>query len=165
MPLSRGELKLIVKECLIEILNEGLGNLQASAGRSPQARNPNINGTVREQRQPNGRRRPDYDPRLDTPLGNGRQPTDALKEAIKREAGGSSVMAGILADTAMTTLPAMMQGEGPGGGGGSLGVQAGAQQEKFVGRPDEVFGDGGAPRADGSSHWADLAFAPGKKPA
>lgn len=164
MALSRGELKLIVKECIIELLSEGLGNVQAAVARPPQARNPLLNGTVREGRTANGRRKPDYDPRLDTPLGNGRQATDALKEAIKRESGGSSVMANILADTAMTTLPAMIQGEGPGGGGG-FGIQPGAQQEKFHGTPDEVFGDGGAQRADGSSHWADLAFAPGKKPA
>ena len=171
MALTKAELKMIVKECLIEILSEGLGSMQAPA-RPPVGRA--VNGTVREQRTANGRRKPEFDPRLDTPIGNGRQATDALKEAIKREAGGNPIMAAILADTAMTTLPTQLSnGDSMGtpspGSSGTAPISrdhAPTQQEQFAGDPTEVFGMGGAPREDGSSHWADLAFMPaGKKSA
>ena len=167
MKASRDQLKALMKELLIEILSEGLGNVASPA--RPLNRAP-INGVQTEQRLANGRRKPAYDPRLDSPIGNGRAPTDALKEAVKRESGGNPILADILADTAMTTLPTQMGHEPPtradamGGGGGSLSRDhAPNQREQFNGDPSEVFGDGGQLREDGSSHWADLAFMPAVK--
>ena len=174
MKTSRDQLKALMKEILIEILSEGLGNVPAPRA-NPMPRTPGgPTGRVNEQRQAQpGRRRPDFDPRLDTPVG-ARTPTDALKEAVKREAGGNPIMADILADTAMTTLPTQL------GAGDSMGqpmvgngVQASlsrnhapTQQEQFHGDPAEIFGEAAQMREDGSSHWADLAFMPsGKKPA
>lgn len=159
MKTSRDQLKAIVKECLLEILSEGLGNVQAAAYRPPAPGGVPIKGRVSEQRSA-GQRRPAFDPRLDTPLPEGRQPTDALKEAIQRNSGGNPLMADILADTAMTTLPTMMAhgdtGNPDGSGGPSISRDhATVQQEQFNGMPDEVFG--------GSSNWADLAFGPGDK--
>ena len=160
--LRRSELKSIIKECLVEILNEGLGGQSfgpASVGQ------PLVSGAVTEQRMNSARRRPAFDPKLDTPLGKGRQPTDHLRETIQRESGGNPVLADMLADTAMTTLPAQLAhgdtGTPPPGSRGSSVVSrdhAAVQQEQFNGNPDEVFGEGGALRVDGSSHWADLAF-------
>jgi len=142
--MSRSELKSIVKECLIEILNEGFRSVQA----------PSMPRQVAEQRARSNR--PTFDPKLDSPISK-RGPTDALRNAIKEGAGGNPVLADMLADTAMTTLPSQL-GHGDSMGtpmeGTSMrpgGQHATAQQEQFVGNPDEVFGDG-------SARWADLAF-------
>ena len=158
---------LLVKECLLEILSDGLGSgLQESVNRGHASQPRQHMGLGRlssEQhaRLPGNRNRPVFDPNLDTPIGNRPPPTSALKEAIKREAGGNSVLADILADTAATTLQAQLNA---GDGGPSAGsMSPGGGQEQFHGNPDEVFGPAATMRADGSSHWADLAFAPSNK--
>jgi hypothetical protein len=110
--------------------------------------------------------RPAFDPRLDTPIVGGRNPTQALKEAIKQNSGGNPVMADILADTAMTTLPNQLSnGDSMGMPGLGTTVNRAPLQEQFSGEVDDVFGDVAAPRADGSSYWSDLAFMPSKKSA
>jgi hypothetical protein len=155
MALSRNELKLVIKELLVEILSEGLGNVQATAARPRVPNRVPISGVV-EARSAAGRRKPGFDPRLDTPVGRDRPQTDALREAIKRESGGNSVMANILADTARTTLPTMLShGDTSTPMPGSAPMLT--QQEQFHGAPEEVFGEEVAGR------WADLAFAPAKK--
>lgn len=156
MKANREQLKEIIRELLIEVLSEGLGNVPRSTSARP------VNGSVTEQRR-TAPRRPSFDPRLDTPVAPGRQPSDALKEAVRREAGGNPVLADILADTAVTTLPTMLSNgdSGPSNGGASVSRDhLPTQQEQFHGAPEEVFGDG-------ASRWADLAFmdAPGKKTA
>lgn len=172
MKASREQLKALMKEIFLEILSEGLPiavTTQPGMVRPPAPGRPPISGMQAEQRS-GGRRRPTFDPRLDSPVGNGRTPTDALKEAITREAHGNPIMADILADTAMTTLPSQLShGDSMGqpGLGGPMPSRdhMPGQQEQFHGDPAEIFG-GGQPREDGSSHWADLAFmGPGKKSA
>lgn len=166
MKTSREQLKALMKEILVEILSEGLGNVQHAATPLPGRPVVAAQGPVTEQRQVGNRRKPAFDPRLDTPLAGGRRPTDELKDTIRIQSGGNPIMADILADTAMTTLPAQLHGgdrmSAPAPGMG--GVSPGAGQEQFAGDPTEVF-SGGAARADGSSHWADLAFMPTKKSA
>jgi hypothetical protein len=149
MKISRDQLKALVKECLVEILNEGLAGGQPIRTTMPQRP---IAG-VSEQRSV--RRKPAFDPSLDRPVTTGRTPTHHLKEAVKREAGGNPIMEAIFADTARTTLPSMlavgdsnaMPEPGSTGGGGLV------QQEQFHGTPEQVFGEETAGR------WADLAFA------
>lgn len=160
MALTRAELKLLIKEVLVEILNEGLGNVSPTpklplAGRAP------LSGAVREARA-GGKRQPDFDPRLDTPVG-GKKPNNQLKEAIRATAGNDPIMASILRDTASTTLPLLAADRNLGRvdeemAGGKPGIQ---QVEQIVGTPEEVFGEETAGR------WADLAFmdGPGKKSA
>jgi hypothetical protein len=164
MALTRSELKLLIKECLVEILSEGLGNVQASASRPPAPGRAPIAGSIREARTPGsggGRKKPDFDPRLDTPVG-GRTPTAALKESIRVNAGNNPVMADILADTARNTLPNMVAGDRQLGqvseaaASGGPGLQ---QVEQINGTPEQVFGEETAGR------WADLAFMPSKKSA
>lgn len=169
MKASREQLKALMRELLLEILAEGLPIAQTTQPgmvRPPQGRLP-IQGVQTEARLANGRRKPQFDPRLDSPVG-GRTPTDALKDAVMREARGNPIMADILADTAMTTLPSQLsQGDSMGGGGGfepPSRQHAPNQVEQFNGDPADVFGAAAEMRADGSSHWADLAFmGPGKK--
>lgn len=161
MALTRSELKLLIKECLVEILSEGLGNVQASASRPPAPGRVPIAGSIREGRMPGGgsKKKPDFDPRLDTPIGS-RTPTAALKDQIKLNAGGNPVMESILADTARNTLPNMVAGDRQLGNvseaaaAGGPGLQ---QVEQINGTPEQVFGEETAGR------WADLAFAAPKK--
>ena len=173
MKTSRDQLKALMKEILVEILNEGLGGVSASpsAGRPQQTsgRSPIVGEQA--QRQSNGRRKPAFDPNLDTRPSGGFSPSNTLKEAIRIEAGGNPMMADILADTAMKTLPQQLaNGDrmGQPSVGSSMspalfgGGSPGAGQEQFNGDPSEMF-EGGAARSDGSSHWADLAFMPAKK--
>ncbi len=159
MKMSRDQLKALVKECLLELLSEGLGDVtRLPARREPIPPRMPIAG-VSEQRS-RGRARQDYDPRLDTPIGS-RTPTTALKDAIKREAGGNPIMESIFADTARTTLPSQLAAGDTGGMGGGVAPTGPAQEEKFVGTPEQVFGE------ETASRWADLAFmdAPAKKTA
>ncbi len=158
MKTSRQELKDIVKECLLEILSEGMGSQVSRAtsvtevmGRHGQAQ------TLRQAAPTRKRVHP-----LDEPVGHGRMQTQALKEAIKREAGGNPIMEAIFADTAKTTLPKMLSGGDSqiGSSTPSMGAVPGAigQTEQFNGTPEDIFGDA-------SSRWANLAFnvpSPGK---
>lgn len=153
MKTSRDELKGIVRELLLELLSEGLGN---AVPRPSATGRPAVPGTVREQRTANGRRAPAFDPRLDTPLVGGRQPTAALRETIKRESGGNPLMADLLADTAVTTLPAQLSHGDTGTPSPGAAPSGPSQQEQFHGAPEEVFGDS-------ASRWADLAFMEPKK--
>lgn len=160
MKASRDQLKSLMKEILIEILGEGLGNVQPLR---PVSGRSQIVGTTVEQRTTNNRRRTQFDPRLDAPVGN-RQPSDALKEAVKRESGGNPIMADILADTAMTTLPTQLShGDNMGQPSPGMSGHMPGQKEQFHGEVADVFGDSAELRADGSSHWADLAFGGGVK--
>lgn len=136
MKMTKDDLKALIKECLVEVLNDGIGS--SISTRRPQTE-------VRTQKQPS--RSPDrrFDPRLDTPV--------ALKEAIKKEAGGNRLMESIFSDTARTTMKEQAS-YGDSGPGGSTGGAMIAQQEQFRGSPEEVFGE------DTASNWAALAFGP-----
>lgn len=134
MKISRQELKKIVKECLVEILNEGLsGELSVTEAASHRQ----LRQTLRK-----GSRVNEQHSRMPSP-------TAALQDAIKREAGGNPLMEEIFADTAMNTLPRMISA----GDNGSSFLPSVAQQEQFVGTPEEHFGE------DVASKWAMLAFA------
>lgn len=140
--LTKSQLKAVVKECLIEILQEGLSfssdAVYAEGVRKTPPQRQNQHQSVQTQAPPR------------------RAPSSALIAAIKSEARGNNVMADILADTAMTTLPNMLS-HGDSGGGLSESTQHGVSQtEQFSGNPDDVFGSAAA-------KWADLAFMSGKK--
>lgn len=158
MKTTRDQLKGLVKELLLELLTEGLGNV---VSQSPVNRSDSIKRSFSEQAK---NKKQTFDPRLDTPVSRGRTMTDALREAVIRESGGNPVMQSILADTALTTLPTQLsRGDSmgqPGLGGPSHGS---TNREQFDGEVAEVFGEAGEARSDGSSHWADLAFMSTKK--
>lgn len=160
MALTRSELKMLIKDILVEVLSEGLGNVQAL--RPPRPGGVPIQGAVREGKQVNGRRRPEHDPRLDTPMSGGRKPTEFLKDQIKLNSGGNPIMEQILSDTAMTTLPKLVGDRKLGAasleeGAGASGGQGIQQVEQINGTPEQVFGE------ETASRWADLAFAAPKK--
>lgn len=152
--ISKMQLKAIVKECLVEILHEGLGNI------SPVSFGSAINLPMTE--RPPAPKKPQKISPLDMPVSQNRgnyRHSNAMIETIKNEARGNPIMAEILADTAMTTLPKMMSGGDTATEGTSRGSSKLSQQEQFAGTPEQVFGE------DVASKWANLAFAepPSKK--
>ncbi len=167
---SKAALKSIVKECLIEILAEGLvGNNKATISETRELRGAmqesyerSSNQAISESRlqhptqvtqsRQSTQRRPSY---LDSiKMGvdsSASRKNNAIKNKVK-QITSDPVMSDILADTAMTTLMEQKEGARPQG----PSIQSGGDQAaKIVDQssPDELFGGQ-------ASKWADLAFAP-----
>ena len=139
MSLTRGQLKSIVKECLLEILSEGIGTTPMLENKS---RLPMTNTTKFSQSKV-----PTLKPKI---------PSASLKETVRREAGGDPILESILADTAEKTLPSMLENDRA-----RVPVPAGGVAERLVAShdPSELFGE------DATSKWADLAFMSSSKKA
>lgn len=140
MKIDRNELKSLIKECLVELLAEGLGG-----GLNESLRAKPIRGSAMQ--PPPRRHNPQLDRRVTSPIAQ----HSALTEAVRASAGGNPIMADILADTAMTTLQSQINAEGRGGaahGGGDAASLMVANSN-----PEELFGE------ETTSKWADLAFA------
>lgn len=135
MKITKSQLKSIVKECLFELLSEGLGNA------SHQIHQTKIPAMQQDKMMTSEAHRSVSQKSI--PAG--------LKEVIKREAGGNSVMEDIFADTAASTLPKFLQNDSK----ASTPVVGGGLVEQVVSRanPEDLFGD------DVTSKWASLAFA------
>lgn len=141
MKVSKDQFKTLIKECLVEILAEGLGNnlVESRGFKQPVKKIQGVAKTpVRSQK-------PAYNPALD--------------EVVKFEAGGNSIMQEILADTAAKTLPAIMEAERSGPVLSSHGPGA-TKEDLIVAQttPEELFG------ADMVSKWSSVAFAEPKLP-
>lgn len=135
MGLTRSQLKSIVKECIVEILAEGMGNSVAVAINEVKTKSAQIKQTP----QAAGLRQNNLKVRTQS---------NALREAIRLEAGGNDVMASILADTAEKTLPAMLENDR------MKAPMPSGKIETLVAShdPEELFGE------ETTSKWADLAF-------
>jgi len=142
MSITKNQLKTIVKECLLEILSEGIGNSASSIAESKKAAAVKPPLSLPAVMQQNASR---------TKF-NG-VPTNTLKEVIKREAGGNKVMADILADTAATSLPAMLENDRTKFAAPPTGV---AERTVASHSPEQLFGE------EAASKWAALAFADNK---
>lgn len=115
MKTTRSELKNIIKECLIEILAEGLGD------------SPRLSESLRT-------RSVSSPSKMDT-----RSPSPALREAVRRESGGDKVLESILSDTAASTLPQMLEGEKS---KRSAPIGRGlAEQVVAAAAPEDLFGE------------------------
>lgn len=150
MKYTKNELKSLIKECLIEILADGLGGRINEIAQSRQVLtyDPPVRRAAQQQRPATPRQR-ERDPILDARVGQ----SQALREAIKNGSGGDPLLASMLADTARTTLQEQLAAESSGGNGSSPTL---VQQEQVNGTPEELFGE------DASSKWAELAFAPSR---
>ena len=150
---SKKALKNIVKECLIEILAEGLvGSNQATISESRELR-----GTMQEYHEKSTSRRISEQGRDQSVQTSQASQTTQKKSSYldNIKAGIDPIMNDILADTAMTTL--REQKEGRGTAGPSV-MASGDQAAKIVNQssPEELFGSQ-------SANWANLAFAPSKR--
>jgi len=141
MAISKSQLKSIVKECLIEILSEGMGQTSGQlAERLHKSANKPLpktttHSTILQQNAAKTRMQ---------------LSSSTLKEVIKRESGGDKIMADILADTAANSLPAMLENDRV-----KTPLPPTGTVERLVASatPDQLFGE------DAASKWAALAFA------
>lgn len=145
MKLSKSDLKLVVKECLIEILNEGLGGI--GAGTLSGNFDPLINQRNKQQNTPRA-----FSESFRGQSVPQRKPSAQLHEAIKKEAGGNKIMEMILADTAASTLPKMLDNERPGMPMSQPKPGGLVEQVVASATPEDLFGE------EAASKWADLAF-------
>ena len=131
MKLSRNDLKSIVKECLLEILAEGMGSPMVES---------RMHRPIKGQQSTQPARQRKMDPVLDAPANVRRQ--------APQISTGNPVFDAILADTATTTLPAQTLAEN------SRHIQPVGAAERLVesSTPEQLFGD------EASSKWATLAF-------
>ena len=132
MKLTKSDLKSIVKECLVEILSEGIG---ATTSKTPiqESSKTLINKTQQK-------------------IQTKRRESPALHQAILQESGGNPIMAEILADTAAKSLPTMLENDRSGAPTklGPVGIVENIVASKD---PEEIFGE------EAASKWAKLAFA------
>jgi len=169
---SKIALKHIVKECLIEILAEGLvGNNQSTIRESREMRGAlqeayeNVNSRninqrklsepsyVMESRQPSpSPRKRSYLDSITTGIDKSMQKPDNKIASQIKNVTSDPVMQDIFADTAATTLREQKEGSRP--SGPAVSAQ-GDQAAKIVDQslPEELFGGS-------ASKWASLAFAP-----
>jgi hypothetical protein len=137
MKLSRDHLKEIVKECLVEILSEGMGSARLKESFSKKRIVQPSNSALD---QPAFPRKSAHDDVLNK---------KRLSEVIKAEAKGDPILASILADTASTTLPNMLMSEG----NKQMPVPVGSVEHVVASHaPEDLFGD------EAASKWATLAF-------
>lgn len=139
MAITKGQLKAIVKECLVEILAEGMGSgtaasiNEAAKKKSIASSTPTVSSVMRQNAS-----------RVKM------QQSPAIKEAIRQNAGNNDVMAAILADTAEKTLPTMLENEGS---RMSRPAPTGVAERLVASyEPEQLFGE------EATSKWADLAF-------
>jgi len=171
---TKRALKGIVKECLIEILAEGLvGNQQATLSETRELRgtlheaydNAPKSRTISERSismptQSSSRtstssgKRASYLDSITMGIDKSTDQVAAVDHAKKRASSitNDPIMADILADTAMTTLREQKEGGRP---SGPSVMSGGDQAAKIVNQaaPEDLFGES-------ASKWADLAFAP-----
>jgi light-regulated signal transduction histidine kinase (bacteriophytochrome) len=132
MKLSRQQLKSIIKECLVEILAEGLTTTQFNL--AEQRKSP-VQEVQKRSQVPQPRK---FNPVLDTPL----------KEAITNVAQGNKLMQSIFEDTAKTTLVKMQNA----GDNGHSVTPTMNSVEHFEGDPTDIFGP------EMTKNWEFLAF-------
>lgn len=144
---SRDLLKDLVKECLVEILSEGL-----AGSSTPHTTSQVVTESKARKRKQTSRRHP-------SELMNVAKPKKAaaLEKRIIAASGGNEIMESILRDTAANTLPTMVAAESKNSNMGMVErMTRGDQATRAMAGADpmDIF--------EGSSKWASLAFA-GKK--
>ena len=154
--LTRSTIKSIVKECLIEILQEGLMHEMSTINESKRGRERSaISGRERSDR--GHVRRMGLD-KIEFSKKSS-QTNKNLDQNIREAASSMTsdpVLSSILEDTAKTTLQEQIVAEQKGPNGTSLpSSMAGDRmaREAAMSTPEDLFGDV-------ANKWADLAFAP-----
>lgn len=142
MKISKSDLKQIVKECLIEILAEGLGSStypQQMGSRPPSMGNNVVPARKIAENTSYGSKPQSFEP----------SPGVALLAAARPD------MASIFEDTARTTYQTQTSAEK----GMDMAAMRGDMAAKVASAatPDQLFGE------ESMSKWADLAFMPSSK--
>lgn len=145
--LSRNLLKDLVKECLVEILAEGLANPGTTTEKK-----------VSKPAKSRPKRKHPTDFMEVNTTGITQKPVikENLRQRIDSAAGGNDVMRDILADTAQRTLPTMVAADSRNTAGDAQRHVHGDAATKAMTQADpmDLF--------EGSSNWAALAFSDSK---
>jgi len=152
---SRDLLKDLVKECLVEILSEGLSSSNdAEQGYISENKGlPSSRTKARQVRKGpgllsfNGNAPEKENPRKE------KQKNALIEKRIRQASGGNNIMESILRDTAENTLPNMLAGDQKGASNEMVQrMTRGDQATKAMATADpmDIF--------EGSSRWASLAF-------
>ena len=137
MPITKSQLKSIVKECLVEILAEGIGSIPLDSMSESSSKKKKLIHNAPPVRMPE----------KSTVNHNA---IKNINEAIRREAGGDKVMVDILADTAANTLPAMLESDRT--KNNYLPPTGTVERVVASASPDQLFGE------EAAAKWASLAF-------
>ena len=137
---------MIVKECLVEILEEGIGETEKRISESSNRRV--------EHAPPKRSKSLDNISWDSQESGNNRVKNNNFEKNIKKVANemtSDPILSSILADTAKTTLQEQVERHGPGGG-----MQPGIQGDSAAravasSNPEDLF-------SEASQNWAALAF-------
>ena len=146
--ITRSGLKAVVKECLVEILSEGLSSPEMENITESKRRIPGRHSQSRSQASSNDQSRPALDHvRYNNTAEN------RIKDTVSQMTN-DSVLSSILEDTARTTLQEQTSAESSRSMSAIAGRQGDAASRTAAqSDPSDLFGDA-------SSKWADLAFAP-----
>lgn len=161
--LTRSTIKSIVKECLIEILEEGISGGRQSMLESSRKKDSrkNLNSDERPP-QRTGKRPPQRRRALDNIRMDQAQASESINQNFEKNISkvansmtSDPILSSILADTAKTTLQEQIGAEsrGPGGVAMPTSLSGDAAARKAASStPDDLF-------AGSAEKWADLAFA------
>ena len=146
--MRKSQLKEIVKECLVEILSEGLSsNSQAAAMLTSRTSNKRVNEGLAHSKKPTTRRKTALDrinygesPRLDS----------AIENSVSTLTS-DPIMQSIFNDTARTTLQEQLANESHDHGPASQTASDSASLAMSQSDPMDVF-------SESANNWATLAF-------
>ena len=161
MKLDKDLLKSIVKECLVEILAEGIVNTQAPVSSKKRSLSESINNSPRRENlsgrhasnQSQQQRRNYLD---NISYGNSSEKNSRHDNAVSRITKSitkDAVMQDILADTARTTLQEQVSGEPSRGAAPAMATRPADKAAEIVSNnePEQIFGES-------AKNWATLAF-------
>lgn len=155
MKLSRDELKGIVKECLVEILSEGLVSSTAAINESRAQRNVAPQRTLQEIPRSNVNEKINFLPKQ-TQQQHAQQKSQIDRNAIKI-ATADPLLQEMLADTALNGTAILDEARGQNYANAAVAINGDAAAKAMAKNdPTEIF-------SDSASKWATLAFAEKKK--
>ena len=133
MKMTKPQLKALIKECLVEILNEGLnGSLSVSEGSQK---------TTRQDRTVSPKRNLNQVSERHVPV---RQFQNQQYEAVKIASAGNPILESIMADTAATTYLDQQNADRP---GRRMAPMGGVELQVDQSTPEQLFGE------EATSNW------------
>ena len=128
--MKRGELKALIKECVVEVLQDGIGGVAPSMLRESVSSRTSQPTRGKSQRKSVTKKRPEHVVDVDTNI------------------SADPIMQSIFSDTAATTLQTQVASDRR----GNVVVEGSDRAAQFMAEhePEDVF--------DGASNWAALAF-------
>jgi len=150
--LSKGVLKEIVKECLIEILAEGLVSDNKTSARSPKTlKESMINAASSSVKSKSTKKRPSYLDSINFDNKGGEKVKNEKLDQIASNVTKDPILSEMLMDTAHTTLQEQIAAES---NKQFVATGKGDEAQRIVesNNPEDIFG------GEAANKWASLAF-------